>query len=101
MNWKSMVEREPDLAHLERSCRAAKQQGAKWHDFWSTHVEQINRLVGPVARCPALRSERAWKVVMAHLLQVWIDAVGKPRKARSPADDQSIGQPHRASRSLR
>ena len=33
MNCKAMLACEPELAHIERSCRAAKQQGANWHDL--------------------------------------------------------------------
>lgn len=78
MTWQTMVNREPELAGIERACRAARQQGASWFDFWSTHVEQLTRMVGPVARCPGLRSDRAWKVMLSHLLQVWLDAMTEP-----------------------
>ncbi len=78
MNWKSMVIREPELAHLERSCRAARQQGAGWHDFWSEHHVQLGRLVGPIARSPVLRPDKAYRIARTHLLQVWIDAMAEP-----------------------
>lgn len=78
MNWPAMTRIEPELRGIERDCRAAKQQGANWHDFWSEHVGQLTPLVGPVARCPGLRSDRAWKIMHARLLQTWIDAMGEP-----------------------
>ena len=76
MDWQTLLTREPELKHVERSCRACRQQGASWFDFWTEHVEQITRLVGPVARCPVLRSDRAWKAANLHLIDVWIDAMG-------------------------
>ncbi len=78
MDWKSIVAREPELAHIERSCRAARQQGADWHDFWLEHVDQLTRLVGPIARKPVLRTDRAYRVARCHLLTVWINSMDGP-----------------------
>ncbi len=78
MTWNQMLTREPELRHLERSCRAARQQGAAWADFWTEHHVQLGQLVGPIARRPVLRTDRAYRVARAHLLQTWINAMGEP-----------------------
>ena len=79
MNWKTMVAREPELAFIERACRECRRDGGGWFDFWSANVAEITRLVGPVARCPGLRSDRAWKVMRTRFLQTWIDAMAERR----------------------
>lgn len=101
MNWNQMLDIEPELAFIERSCRACREDGGKFVDFWTQNVSEITRLVGPVARCPALRSGRAWKVMHSHFLQTWIDATGEtrtgpwdtPAASVEPEQQQLFAQP--------
>ena len=74
-----MIRHEPELQHLERACRDCRRDGGGWYDFWSANVVEITRLVGPVARCSALRSDKAFKVAHTHFIQVWIDSLGETR----------------------
>ena len=87
MDWKTLITREPELAHFERACRACREDGGQFVDFWTQNVSEITRLVGPVARCPALRSDRAYRVAHAHFLQIWIDAMSETRSVKSLASE--------------
>ena len=90
MDWQAMTVREPELQHIARSCKAARQQGANWHDFWTTHHVRLGQLVGPIAQQPALRSDRAYQVVRSHLLQIWINAMSEG-PAKLPWDSRPLG----------
>ena len=79
MTWQTLLVRDPELAGIARACRAARQQGADWHDFHREHHTQIIILAGRMPT-PALRSE-AVQTIYEHLFTVWVEALDGPPAA--------------------
>ncbi len=76
MNWRGMIEREPELIHIANSCRRARRQGAMWFDFFREHHARIVVLASHMPT-PSTRAE-ALQAIYEHLYTVWCNAMAGP-----------------------
>ena len=76
MNWQTLIAREPELAGIERSARACRQQAGTWYDFESEHGRRVHILA---SRWPTSRLRAAaMRVITSHLMAVWCQAMLEP-----------------------
>ena len=73
MNWQTLIEREPELEHIEHACQTACQQAATWYDFQAEHGDQI-RIMAARLPTPSLRTE-AISTIYEHLFEAWCEAM--------------------------
>ncbi len=62
----NMIRLEPALRHLDHMARTA----TSWSG-WDLLHRKLQRVAGPNARLPSMRSTMAYRVCHGHLLKVW------------------------------
>lgn len=75
MTWETLTAHEPELAFIERACRAARQQNAAWVDFENEHHAQIHILA---SRLPPSSRAEAISTIYSHLYTAWCEAMDGP-----------------------
>lgn len=89
MNWKTMIEIEPELARLATSAEHAGKHGASWLAVLAAGHEQLTKLTGRGAFHEALQDGRSYEISRAAIYASWA------RGAKDAGHVSKIGNPPR------